>query len=115
MIKSFLVDTPQQPKPEEGLLYRCVTIYGHTFPLYYGYYEECDRINPEVDPMPIYPDFLKEPRFTEQGHPFVTKMQDACPYYRGKAGKCRECADCKYYQHGDDLLGICLCPKHQSN
>ena len=109
MIKTFLSDSGQPPSPEEGLLYKHITLYGQTFSLYYGYYEECDRINPEVEPMPIYPDFLKEPRFTEDGYPFVTKMQDICKYYRGKEGQCRDCADCEYYQHGDDLLGICLC------
>lgn len=99
--------------PEEGTLYKILNIHGHSFPLYYGYYEEYERQNPAVDPMPIYPDFQKEPRYTKEGFPFVTKMQDTCRYYQGKDIKFRDCADCDHYQHGDELLGICICPKNK--
>lgn len=94
---------------KEGDLFKIVELWGCQFPLHYGYYEACDRENPAVDPMPIYPDFAKEPRFTDNGYPFVTKMQDICRFYHGKAGPFAECADCMYYLHGDELIGICTC------
>ena len=110
----FPQDTePQMSVCQEGDLYKIVNIHGRTFKLYYGYYEDCDRENPAVDPMPIYPDFLKEPQYTDEGFSFVTKMQDACRHYKGKAGKFNDCAECQYYMHGDELLGICTCPKNK--
>lgn len=96
----------------EGDHYKTVRLHGHTFELYYGFYEECDRENPDIEPMPIYPDFLKSPKFTSTGFPFVTKMQDACEHYKGKDSKESECADCEYYRHGDDLIGTCACSKN---
>lgn len=97
----------------EGDLYKIVELWGCQFPLYYGYYEPCDRDNPAVEPMPIYPDFTKEPQFTENGYPFVTKMQDICHFYQGKAGPFAECADCMYYLHGDELIGVCTCVQNR--
>lgn len=96
----------------EGDLYKTVRLHGHTFELYYGFYEECDRENPDIEPMPIYPNFLKEPKYTASGLPFVTKMQDSCKYYKGKHGKETECADCEYYKHGEELIGVCSCPEN---
>ena len=69
---------------EEGELYKVVTVFGKTFELWYGYYEDYERENPTVEPMPIYPNFRKEPLYTDEGTPFVTMMQDACPYYKGE-------------------------------
>ena len=93
----------------EGNRYKTIKLHGQTFEIYYGYYEECDRENPAIDPMPIYPDFLKEPRYTPDGMPFVTKMQDSCIHYIGKRAKESECADCEFYEHGDELIGVCTC------
>ena len=98
---------------QEGELYKVVNLHGHTFELYYGYYEECDRQNPAVEPMPIYPDFIKCPKYTYQGFPFVTKMQDCCKHYKGKAVKECDCAECEYYLHGDELIGVCVCPHNK--
>lgn len=96
----------------EGDHYKTVKLHGHTFELYYGFYEECDRENPNIDPMPIYPDFKKEAVLTPEGMPFVTKMQDACIHYIGKQTKEAECADCEFYKHGEELIGVCACPKN---
>ena len=100
------------PTPQEGTLYKELTVYGRRFPIYYGYYEQCDRDDPAVDPMPIYPNFARDPLFTDDGLPFVTKMQDACPHYCGRVGRHAECGDCSHYRHGDELLGVCTCPKN---
>ena len=99
--------------PAEGELFKVLEVHGGRFEIYYGYYEECERNNPVVDPMPIYPDFTEQPQYTADGFAYVTKMQDACRYYEGKPGKFNDCAECQYYLHGDELLGICTCPKNK--
>lgn len=92
----------------DGDLYKIITIFNSTFELYYGYYEESDRYTKNAEPVPIYPSFLKEPRYTAEGHPFVTEMQDICPYYKGKEGE-ESCFACSHFQKGEELIGICLC------
>ena len=67
---SSLKDINQQIK--EGDLYKILNIQGHTFKLYYGYYEDCERENPAVEPMPIYPDFIKSPKYTDTGQAFAS-------------------------------------------
>lgn len=115
LTRIFLQDSPQSAVPKEGDVYKVLHIHDHKFELLYGYYEACERENPAIDPMPIYPDFVKEPWFTKEGLPFVTKMQDICEHYHGKNACFSECADCGYYSHGEDLIGVCVCPqKHQN-
>lgn len=91
----------------EGELYKIINLHGRVFEIRYGYYEECDRQNPIVKPMPIYPDLIKEPIFTNDGFRFVTKMQDACRYYKGKEVIDKGCAECEHYRHGAELIGVC--------
>lgn len=97
----------QPPNCNEGDLFKRLQIEGREFEIYYGYYEDIERENPLVEPMPIYPDFLKEPQYTADGFPFVTKMQDACEHYKGNKEKFKECAECEYYKHCEDLIGVC--------
>lgn len=99
-------------KKREGELYKVLHIAGKTFPLYYGYYEEYEKTVPSAEPMPIYPDFRKNPVYTDTGYAFVTMMQDACSLYKGSASQCKECAECIYYNHGDELIGICTHPEN---
>lgn len=108
------VETPT-PVYKEGDLYKIIKVHGQTFELYYGYYEQCERDNPSIEPMPVYPDFIKHPQYTEDGFLFVTKMQDACEHYKGQSTEFNECADCQYYNHGDELLGVCVCPKNRKD
>ena len=100
---------------KEGDLYKVITAYGKNFELRYGYYEECDRLSPLCEPVVIYPDFLKEPIYTDDGTPFVTMVQDACKSYKGetKRNPNTTCADCKYFNHGEDWIGICT--NHKKN
>lgn len=101
--------------PTEGELYKVVTVFGKTFELWYGYYEDYERENPTVEPMPIYPNFIKEPLYTDEGEPFVTMMQDVCPFYKGEKKRTPDstCDECKYFKHGEDWFGICTCPKNK--
>ena len=95
---------------KDGDLYKRVTVFGRTFELRYGYYVEYERSSGE--PIPIYPDFTLTPEYTKNGYPFVTQMQALCPHGKSKfSDGC--CVDCKYYHHGDDLIGICTCEKNR--
>ncbi len=102
---------------KEGELYKIITTFGKTFELRYGYYEECDRLSPLCEPVVIYPDFTKEPVYTDEGIPFVTIMQDACPYYKGEKKRTSDttCDECKYLKHGENWFGLCTCQKNKKN
>lgn len=104
------VSPPEAPHGE-GDLYKVVTTYGKTFELRYGYYDERDRQSPLCEPAIIYPDFVKEPLFTEDGAPFVTMVQDACAHYRGSGKRTPDttCAECQHFDQGEEWFGICTC------
>ena len=99
------------PTPREGEVFKVIELHGVTFEIRYGYYEEIDR---RYEPMEIYPDFIKNPVFTNDGCPFVTLMQEPCKYFKG-AGKelDRDCSNCKYMERGDELIAVCRCPKNK--
>ena len=100
--------------PKEGDLYKIITTYGKTFELRYGYYGDCDR---KYEPNVIYPDFIKEPVYTDNGEPFATMVQDACKSYRGETKRTPDttCEECQYFQCDEDWIGICTCPKNKKN
>ena len=75
---AFKMDSISE-KPKEGDLYREIELWGRSFEIRYGYYEEIDR---QYDPMEIYPDFLQNPVYTEEGYPFVTLMQEPCQHFQ---------------------------------
>lgn len=91
-------------KIRDGDLYKTVELHGEVFELRYGYYEEFERDKGE--PIPIYPDFKRNPKYTNEGYPFVTQMQELCEFGKSKFddGCCGECA---YYEEGNELIGIC--------
>ena len=72
MLTKVLMNGEQRtPTPKEGDLYKEITISGKTFRLLYGYYENFERENPFNEPIPIYPDFIKEPQYTAEGIPIA--------------------------------------------
>lgn len=96
----------------EGALYKTLAVFDSTFEIRYGYYEDYERENELCEPVPIYPDFLKTPAYTENGYPFVTKMQELCGFGSSKFKEgC--CADCPHYRHGEDMIGICGCEENR--
>ena len=103
---------PAEVTHEEGELYKVITTFGKTFELRYGYYGECDR---RYEPNVIYPDFLSNPVYTDNGEPFVTMVQDACKSYSGKVKRTSDttCYECKYFHSGEDWIGICTCLKNK--
>ncbi len=104
-----------EERHHEGELYKTIELCGRTFTLYYGYYEECDRQNPLCDPIVIYPDFLKNPIYTDDGKPFVTVIQNACSHFKGKAKRTPDttCAECICFEPGEDWIAICNCGLRQ--
>lgn len=102
---------PSAQPPREGDLYRLVHIGGVTFPIFYGYYEDFERELHE--PIPLYPDLLREPAYTEAGVPIVTGMQDICCYYNG-AENGDSCISCGYFEIAEDLFGLCACPQNKN-
>ncbi|MBQ7225141.1 MAG: hypothetical protein IJX02_00900 [Clostridia bacterium] len=97
---------------KDGDLYRVVELYGKSFELRYGYYEEYER--EKCDPVPIYPDFRKSPVYTNEGFPFVTQMQELCQHGESRfEDGC--CVDCRYFENGEELIGICKSPKNKKH
>ena len=116
MLRRLLWNEVPTEEHREGDFYKVVTVFGRTFELRYGYYDEVDRQNPLCEPVILYPDFLTEPVYTEEGTPFVTVMQDACEAYRGETRRTPDttCAECKYFKQGEEWFGICTYEKNQS-
>ena len=101
-------------KIREGDLYQILNVSGEYFEIRYGFYDEKDRISKYNDPIPIYPNFLESPQYNDEGDPFVTEMQDTCEHFKGNL-LVDICCGCSHYEKGDDLIGICRCPKRKQN
>lgn len=97
--------SPPRETPKEGDLYKTLYIKGKKFDLYYGYYENIDRQYNEPDV--IYPDFITNPQYSEDGYPFATLMQDACEHYEGVRTIENDCSQCKHFIRCEDFIGIC--------
>ena len=116
LTKLFKLDVRPRPDiPKEGDLFKVINLYGTTFEIRYGFYEERDRYNRYAEPMEIYPDFIQNPQYTMDGTPFVTAMQNPCELFRGKKDEDSTCDDCHFYQHCDEMIGICICPNHRKD
>ena len=102
------------PKAQEGMLYKRITAGGRVFDIYYGYYEEKDRLGKYSEPVPIFPNFQENPLYALSGRLFVTQMQDACEHFVGR-DKESGCHGCRHYKKEEDLIGVCLCDKNKMN
>ena len=101
---------PKELRRREGELYRIIEAHGKTFEIYYGYYDDADRQNPNVEPMEIYPNFKEHPAYTNEGIPFVTAMQTYCSHFKGEPDEDNTCYQCSHYRKCEELLGVCWCP-----
>lgn len=101
--------------PKEGDLYKVITVFGKTFELYYGYYDERDRYSKYSTVMEIYPDFILNPIYTDEGLPFVTAIQEICEHYKKARDTTNRCVDCIHYQKGVELFGLCMCKERMKN
>ena len=98
---------------KEGDLYKIVSAGGHTFELYYGYYEEYERRGGE--PVIIYPDLKTNPLYSADGYMVVTAVQDTCPHFapRGEVDEDSICSDCMYYRGSKTHIDICTCQRNR--
>ena len=110
--KLFPLFPESSPSPREGDLYKEISVGGHTFRLVYGYYADFEREGMFNEPIPIYPDLMREPLYTQEGVPLATAMQDVCDCYVGKE-EGDSCSECAYFRKGIDLFGFCHCPEKQ--
>ncbi|MEG0944763.1 MAG: hypothetical protein RRY64_09485 [Oscillospiraceae bacterium] len=60
------------------------------------------------------PDLEEHPIYTKSGYPWVSVVQDSCPYHGGKppdGGDYQDCGTCKFLEteRPGNLIGICLC------
>ena len=101
-------------RANEGELYASVSLYGRTFKIYYGYYEDFERESGWCDPVPIYPDLVAEPQFDPDGNRIVTEMQAACELYDGSPSADR-CGLCSHFERGELLFGLCKCNEKKQN
>lgn len=106
---------PKATAPKEGDLYKVIQLLGNTFEIRYGYYEDSDRYSRYAEPMEIYPDFLKEPRYTDEGIPFATAIQCPCRYFSGEMKQDNTCEDCSFFRPGEELIGLCVCPNNKKD
>ncbi len=54
-----------------------------------------------------YPDFIKNPRYTPTGRPWVDVVKDDCPYATSVLGDCGRCEHLMK-QDNSDLIGVCM-------
>jgi hypothetical protein len=99
--------------PKEGDLYKVIEFQGKVFEIRYGFYEEQDRHSQFAEPMEIYPDFIKQPLYTDAGFPFVTAFQIPCAYFSKQLDDNSTCDECACYRPGEDMIGLCECPKNR--
>ena len=104
--------TKSNAPPKEGELYRVYDIGGNVFEVYYGYYSESERGS--VEPLPIFPDFIKSPAYADDGSPIVTRVQSPCECYSPHDNKEDWCGDCKHYLDANEEISICVCEKRRT-
>jgi len=95
--------------PKEGDLYKILNIGKSSFIIRYGYYSEEERSFGE--PIPILPDFTRDPEYDSNGFALATYIQDACPHYRPRDGISGDgwCSDCIYYPDPKAEIDVCQC------
>jgi len=93
---------------KEKHLHKVYQVGDHSFPVYREYDEQLDKS------YPAFPDFEKCPEYTAEGRPFVTAVQDSCPYAMARDPEEEtpgDCSDCRWFfrEHIPyDPIGICM-------
>lgn len=96
-------------KREEKHLHKIYRVGEWSFPVYLEYDEQLG------ESFLAYPDFEECPEYTGEGRPFVTAVQESCPYAKAKAPEEETPSDCSgcgwfYREHTPyDPIGICMC------
>ena len=111
MFRNMIKINTNSSPPKEGDIFKLIELHGATFEIKYGYYEDIDR---KYDPVEIYPDFIENPIYTDDGFPFITLMQSPCQHFkRINDDPEHDCGNCEYMERGDELIAVCRCPKNQ--
>lgn len=102
--------TQNMTLPKEGDLYKRYVVDDHTFEIRYGFYIEEER--GRVEPLPVFPDLVKDPVYTAAGEPVTALVQVPCGHYAPRQAERSEgwCGDCIHYDGGKEEMGRCLCP-----
>lgn len=77
---------------------------GATFTIPLRYDEKSGRY------MEVYPDFIKNPVYTQEGYPIMLTLEDACVFGKGKNANepLVDCGSCHFYrQLPNALIGVC--------
>lgn len=94
--------------PREGELYKIITVAGHSFELKYGYYEEYERV--AGPPVVVFPNLIASPKYSPEGYPLVTQIQDPCQYFKLAPGREEHwCGDCEHFVGAHPEIGECQC------
>ena len=95
--------------PKQKKLYKVYQVGGRRFPVFFEYDEQLD------ESYPVYPDFEKNPEYTDEGRPFATAEQDSCSHCKPVApGRPmpEDCGGCGWFHRENtpyDLIGVCMC------
>lgn len=97
-----------------GALYKTVEIDGARFEIYYGFYNEREK-ELGYEPTPIYPNFDKEPKYTNRGNLVVAVYKDPCTHFKPlpKTIEIDGCVNCIYFDQKEDYIGFCKCEKQR--
>ncbi|MEG0756314.1 MAG: hypothetical protein RR450_07945 [Oscillospiraceae bacterium] len=66
------------------------------------------------------PDLEETPIYTSSGYPWVSVVQDSCPYHENRlpnSGGYTDCGTCRFFR-GEvprDIIGVCLCETLRKN
>ncbi len=106
--------TDNKNLPNEGDLYKIYEVEGLFFEIRYGYYKEDER--GRVEPLPIFPDFRKNPVYTVDGYMLASLIHSACPYYESIKQKPElNCGDCIHYSDHKSEIAVCKCDKRRKS
>ncbi|MEG1577933.1 MAG: hypothetical protein RRY64_05610 [Oscillospiraceae bacterium] len=88
---------------------------------YHTFHFDCSELQVPVrldEPTGQYfldcPDLEEHPIYTKSGYPWVSVVQDSCPYHRSMpsdGGDYQDCGSCKFLEteQPGNLIGICVC------
>ena len=89
--------------------YKTYRVGGKSFFIYLKYDEQLE------ENYPAYPDFQKNPEYTNENRPFATAEQESCQYCKPRVPEKAppgDCGGCGWFfreQTPYDPIGICMC------
>lgn len=95
--------------------YRTYLVGGKSFPIYLCFDEQMK------ESYPLYPDFEKNPEFTDDGRPFATAEQEICSNGRPREAEGPlpgDCGGCGWFyreKSAYDPIGICMCDQRRKS